>query len=147
MKKINLFSKFLILALFICATNSNGQNINVGMSSQTVLPSDYFGFNSANTVRSDGNYPFMDDKWLMDSVANMGVGNLKFPPGSYGNFWDWHSGFIKDKTEIPVDDDFLHDIGNTQFKDNSFNKFKKNDRPNRGVTYFYCKHFNLEQVL
>ncbi len=137
MKKINLFSKFLILALFICATNSNGQNINVGMSISTPIPADYMGLNSANTVRTDADFPYIDDNWLVDSLDKMSIGNLRFPPGTYGNFWDWHLGSIKDESKLPHDDDFLLDLGNLKYKDNSFDRLK-NTIEKTGAAHIYA---------
>ncbi|MBK8845197.1 MAG: right-handed parallel beta-helix repeat-containing protein [Bacteroidetes bacterium] len=121
MKKIFILCTAVICCLVTLASRSQS---TVSFGTSNMVPADFAGFNGSNTIRTDMDFPYIDTDWLVDSVRQMAPGNLRFPPGSLANYWDWRIGHVQRAEDLPHGEEYAFDYGTMKYKDNTFDRFK-----------------------
>ncbi len=84
----------LIVSLFFVVSCNNGYSdsslIKVTEGQSKIIYEDMIGLN--------GNLTALDRPWenenLVEAVRNLNVGNVRYPAGSLGNYWDWDRGWL-----------------------------------------------------
>lgn len=88
----------LLAAAFLPTAPAKAAALAPEIGEARPLAPDAFGYN-VNLVRGHASY---DEPDFAEAVASLVPGNLRYPGGTVGNFWDWRrGGFIEGSEKIP----------------------------------------------
>ncbi len=78
---------FIAIIVITCqSVNSQPVNVSLGNDSRTIKP-DMFGYNGKTTMG-----PLWSDTTFRNAVQRAYPGNIRYPGGTVGNYFNWHTG-------------------------------------------------------
>lgn len=96
-------------AFSFCLANLQAQPIALGLTTQRPLNNDWFGYDMSTTVRGGTSCA---DPNLKSHLPALKAKLLRFPSGSFSNWYDWHEGWYIDSPDLPVWDQTLTKVPN-----------------------------------